>query len=182
MPHISAETIDFHYGKHHSAYVEKLNKLTKGTKYAKMDLVEVIETCEPGEILNNAGQVWNHTFYWHSMGPNAGGKPTGNLHHRIEADFGSFEDFKEKFNKAASGHFGSGWAWLSQDESSKKLQIQQTHDGDSLARGGKGKPILACDVWEHAYYIDFRNDRAKYLENWWNVVNWEFANNNLVWM
>jgi len=177
-PHISEETINFHYGKHHQGYVTKLNTLVKGTPQADKTLEDLIKTAEPGPVFNCAAQTWNHTFYWHSMAPNAGGEPTGPIKDAIHNSFGDFATFKKQFSDAAAGHFGSGWAWLVLDRTDKKLHIVQTHDAGCPIRDGK-IPILTCDVWEHAYYIDYRNDRAKYIDSWWATINWNFANQNL---
>lgn len=172
-PYISKETLEYHYGKHHRAYVNKLNELTQNTEYADMRLEEVIKRTQSGPIFNNAAQVWNHTFYWNCMKPNGGGSPKGQLGEAINKKFGSFEEFKTKFNQAATGQFGSGWAWLVKSENGD-LEITSTSNAnDPLAENKKA--ILTCDVWEHAYYIDTRNDRAKYVENFWNVVNWDFV-------
>ncbi len=171
-PHISAETLEFHHGKHHQTYVTNLNNLV-----SEGALEDLIKTQPAGPIFNNAAQVWNHTFYWHSMAPNAGGAPKDKIAAAIAKDFGSFEAFKEQFSKAALGQFGSGWAWLVQD-SSGKLAIEATSNAGCPLQTGKN-PILTCDVWEHAYYIDYRNARAKYIDAWWNLVNWDFANQNL---
>ncbi len=177
-PHISKETLEFHHGKHHKTYVDNLNKfISSDQALTDKNLEEVIMAAPVGPVFNNAAQVWNHSFYWNCMAPNGGGRPTGSLADAINASFGSFDAFKEKFSAAASGHFGSGWAWLVKDKDGK-LSIQQTHDGSTPMREKLGKPILTCDVWEHAYYIDYRNARAKYVDAWWNVVNWEFASNN----
>lgn len=173
-PHISAETLDFHYDKHHAGYVNKLNNLLKD---ASRPLEELIRT-ETGAVFNNAAQIWNHTFYWKSMKPNGGGEPTGAIAKKINEDFGDFKAFKDRFSLSATGHFGSGWAWLVLTPD-KKLIVHDTHDATNPLRDGSGKPILTCDVWEHAYYIDYRNDRAKYVNSWWNLVNWDFANKNL---
>lgn len=176
-PHLSEETLDFHHGKHHQAYVTNLNKLVEGTPLAEKSLEEIIKT-QSGGIFNNAAQIWNHTFYWHSLAPKAGGNPHGKINDAINEVFGSFEAFKEQFSKAAAGQFGSGWAWLVQDPQNGRLHIETTANaGTPLTEGHT--PILTCDVWEHAYYIDYRNARPKYIENWWNLVNWEFANQNL---
>lgn len=177
-PHISAGTIQFHYGKHHAAYVNKLNELTKGTEWEKKDLEDVVRQSE-GTIFNQAAQAWNHAFYWQSMAAKAGGEPTGAIKSQIEKDFGSFQAFKEKFSAVAAGHFGSGWAWLIFDKASKTLKVHQGHDAGNPLKDGSGIPILTCDVWEHAYYIDYRNARPKYVEAWWNLINWDFANANL---
>jgi len=176
-PHISVETIDFHYGKHHRTYVTKLNGLVKDTPDAKKTLEELIKTAS-GPIYNNAAQIWNHTFYWNSMAPNAGGEPTGAIKDAINSAFGDFATFKKQFSDAAAGHFGSGWAWLILDPTDKKIKIVQGHDASNPLKDG-GIPLLTCDVWEHAYYIDYRNDRPKYIESWWAVINWNFANQNL---
>lgn len=169
-PHISEETLEYHYGKHHQTYVTNLNNLNPtGT------LEELVRT-QTGPIFNNAAQVWNHTFYWHSMAPRAGGVPKDKIETAINQAFGSFEAFKEQFTKAALGQFGSGWAWLVQD-STGKLAIETTSNAGCPLTTGKN-PILTCDVWEHAYYIDYRNARAKYIDAWWQLVNWDFANTN----
>lgn len=170
-PHVSEETLEYHYGKHHQTYVTNLNNLhPTGT------LEELIKT-QTGPVFNNAAQVWNHTFYWHSMAPHAGGSPKDKIETAINQAFGSFEAFKEQFTKAALGQFGSGWAWLVQD-STGKLAIEATSNAGCPLTTGKN-PILTCDVWEHAYYIDYRNARAKYIDAWWQLVNWDFANTNL---
>ena len=175
-PHISKETLEYHYGKHHRAYVTNLNNLIPGTEFEKMSLEEIMKKSSGG-IFNNAAQIWNHTFYWHSLTPNGGGEPSGKLADAIKKDFGSFSDFKTAFTKAALTQFGSGWAWLVKNASGK-LEIVQTGNAGNPMLDGK-KPLLTCDVWEHAYYIDTRNDRAKYVEHFWNLVNWEFAAKNL---
>lgn len=175
-PYISAETLSFHYGKHHQAYVTNLNKLTEGSDLADKSLEELIKT-QSGGVFNNAAQIWNHTFYWNSMSPNAGGEPTGAVGDAITASFGSFDKFKEDFSKAAAGQFGSGWAWLVK-KTDGSIAITTTANADTPIQGDD-VPLLTCDVWEHAYYIDFRNARPKYIETWWTLVNWEFANKNL---
>lgn len=176
-PHISEETLEYHYGKHHQTYVTNLNNLIEGSPLASKSLEEIV-TSESGAVFNNAAQVWNHTFYWHSMAPKAGGKPHGKIGDEINSVFGSFDAFKEQFSKAAAGQFGSGWAWLVRDKKTGRVHIETTANaGCPLTEGHD--PILTCDVWEHAYYIDYRNARAKYIEAWWNLVNWEFANQNL---
>ncbi len=174
-PHISKETLEYHYGKHHNTYVVNLNNLIQGTEFENMTLEEIILKAS-GPIFNNAAQVWNHTFYWNSLSPNGGGAPSGAVAAAIDRDFGSFDAFKEAFSKAAVTLFGSGWAWLVAN--GDKLEIVQTQNAGNPMTDGK-KPILTCDVWEHAYYIDYRNARPKYVENFWNLVNWEFANQNL---
>ncbi|MCH2535301.1 MAG: superoxide dismutase [Bdellovibrionales bacterium] len=175
-PHISTETLEFHYGKHHQGYVNKLNAAVEGTDMAEKSLEEIVKSASGG-VFNNAAQVWNHTFYWHSLSPNGGGEPTGDIKAAIEKDFGGFDKFKEEFNKKAAGQFGSGWAWLVKTPQGK-LEITTTANADTPLTTDN-KAILTCDVWEHAYYIDYRNDRAKYLEHFWNLVNWDFANKNL---
>lgn len=175
-PHISTETLEFHYGKHHQGYVNKLNAAVEGTDMAEKSLEEIVKSASGG-VFNNAAQVWNHTFYWHSLSPNGGGEPTGDIKSAIEKDFGGFDKFKEEFNKKAAGQFGSGWAWLVKTPQGK-LEITTTANADTPLTTDN-KAILTCDVWEHAYYIDYRNDRAKYLEHFWNLVNWDFANKNL---
>lgn len=174
-PHISRETLEFHHGKHHQTYVTNLNNLCKDTDWATKSLEEIIKKSDGG-IFNNAAQIWNHTFYWHSMAPHAGGQPQGAIADEITKTFGSFEAFKEQFSKAALGQFGSGWAWLVTDH--KKIWIETTSNAGCPLKEGY-TPLLTCDVWEHAYYIDYRNARAKYIESWWNLVNWNFANRNL---
>jgi len=175
-PYISKETLEYHYGKHHQAYVTNLNNLIKGTEFESLGLEDIVKK-STGGIFNNAAQVWNHTFYWNSMKPNGGGTPTGALAQAIDAKWGSFDRFKEEFTKCAIGTFGSGWAWLVQ-KSDGSLDLVSTSNA-ATPLTGDAKPLLTCDVWEHAYYIDTRNARPKYLENFWNLVNWEFASQNL---
>ncbi|MGA3230956.1 MAG: superoxide dismutase [Candidatus Binatus sp.] len=175
-PHISTETLEYHHGKHHKAYVTKLNELVVGTKFASASLEEILKTAEPGPLFNNAEQHWNHSFYWKSMGPKKGGEPEGPVADAIKKGFGSFEAFKKKFSEIADGHFGSGWAWLVRAKDGS-LQVIATHDAGCPIRQGQ-TPIITCDVWEHAYYIDYRNARPKYVEAWWSLVNWDFANAN----
>ena len=177
-PHISAETLEFHHGKHHNAYVTKLNGLIDGTEYAGMSLEDIVRKAPAGGLFNNAAQVWNHTFYWHSMAPSAGGEPTGKVGEAITAQWGSFDAFKKEFNDKAAGQFGSGWAWLVKGADGR-LAIETTANAETPLTDGSKTPLLTCDVWEHAYYIDYRNARPSYLESWWNLVNWEFANKNL---
>ena len=171
-PHISAETIDFHYGKHHQAYVTNLNKMTEGTEFAALGLVDIIRKSQGG-MFNNAAQVWNHTFYWNCLSPNGGGEPAGKLADAINAAFGDFAAFKEAFTKTAIGTFGSGWAWLVQ-RADGSLALASTSNAATPITGDD-TPLLTCDVWEHAYYIDYRNARPKYLDAFWNLVNWNFA-------
>jgi superoxide dismutase, Fe-Mn family len=175
-PHISPETLDFHYGKHHAGYVTKLNAAIEGTAMAEKSLEEIIKTSEGG-IFNNAAQVWNHTFYWHSLSPQGGGEPTGAIAEAINKNFGSFAEFKEKFTQSASTLFGSGWTWLVKNADGS-LSIEQTSNAQTPLTQGQ-TPLLTCDVWEHAYYIDYRNARPDYINAFWNLVNWDFANKNL---
>ncbi len=175
-PTISQETLEYHYGKHHQTYVDKLNGMVSGTEFEGKDLEEVIKTSS-GWIFNNAAQIWNHTFYWNSLSPNGGGQPTGLLANKIVEAFGSFEDFQEQFSAKAVGNFGSGWTWLIQNDAGA-LEIINTDDAES-ALTQPVTPLLVLDVWEHAYYIDYRNARPKYIEAFWNLVNWEFAEGNL---
>lgn len=177
-PFISEETLEYHHGKHHQTYVTNLNNLTEGSPLREKPLEELIKS-QSGGIFNNAAQVWNHSFYWHSMGPKMGGTPKGKIADLINSSVGSFEKFKEDFSKAALGQFGSGWAWLVQCEKTGSLSIMATSNAGCPITEGK-KPILTCDVWEHAYYIDYRNARAKYIDAWWHLVNWDFANGNLL--
>jgi Fe-Mn family superoxide dismutase len=176
-PHISAETLEYHHGKHHAAYVKKSNELIKGTKFANASLDEILKTAEPGPLFNNVEQHYNHSFYWKCLSPKGGGEPKGPVADTIKKAFGSFDSFKDKFSKAAVEHFGSGWAWLVRDKDGS-IQVLTTHDAGCPIRQGQS-PIITCDVWEHAYYIDYRNERPKYVEAFWKVVNWEFANQNL---
>jgi Fe-Mn family superoxide dismutase len=175
-PHISAETLEYHHGKHHAAYVTNLNKLLEGKPEASRTLEEVILGSE-GAVFNNAAQVWNHTFYWHCMKPNGGGRPTGDLADAITRDFGSFERFREEFANAAATQFGSGWAWLVLEKG--KLAVTKTGNADLPLKHGQ-KALLTIDVWEHAYYIDFRNARPKYIDTFLEkLVNWDFVLQNL---
>jgi len=175
-PHISQETVEFHYEKHHRGYVVKLNQLTENTDLAKKTLEDLVTT-EKGKIFNLAAQTWNHTFYWNSLTANGGGEPKGKLADAINKSFGSFQVFKTKFTEEAVNHFGSGWVWLVRD-GTNNLSIVSTHDAGCPITEGK-HPLVTCDVWEHAYYIDHRNNRAAYIEAWWKLVNWEFAEKNL---
>ncbi len=174
-PHISAETIEYHYGKHHQTYVTNLNNLVPGTEFEGLSLEEIVKKSSGG-IFNNAAQVWNHTFYWNCLSPNGGGAPTGGLANAIDRSFGSFEKFKEEFSKCAVTTFGSGWAWLVKNANGSLELVSTSNAGCPLTAGQT--PVLTCDVWEHAYYIDFRNLRPKYLEAFWALVNWEFASAN----
>jgi Fe-Mn family superoxide dismutase len=175
-PHISKETLEFHYGKHHQTYVDKLNDAVKGGEFENASLEEIIRSSSGG-IFNNAAQVWNHTFYWHCLSPNGGGEPTGELATAITAAFGSFDAFRKEFTEKSVTLFGSGWAWLVKKPDGS-LAIVQTSNADTPVRG-TDTPLLTCDVWEHAYYIDYRNARPKYLEAFWSLVNWDFVAENL---
>ena len=177
VPHISSETIEYHYGKHHKAYADNLNKLIPSTEFADMQLEEIIKKASGG-IFNNAAQLWNHTFYWNCISPNGGGEPSGGLVSAITESFGSFAEFKEQFTNAAVTLFGSGWAWLVKNADGS-LAIEATSNAGTPVKDGK-KAILTCDVWEHAYYIDYRNARAAYVEAFWKLVNWKFAEQNLM--
>lgn len=175
-PVISQETMDYHYGKHHAAYVANLNKLIPGTEFEDMNLEDIVKKAT-GPVFNNAAQHYNHSFYWNCLSPNAGGEPSGALADAIKRDFGSFAAFREKFTSAAVTLFGSGWAWLVRD-SGGKLSVESTSNAGNPLKDGK-KPLLTCDVWEHAYYIDYRNVRASYVEAYWKLVNWGFVADNL---
>ena len=175
VPHMSAETFDFHHGKHHAAYIAKLNELTAGKPEASKSLEELIRTTEGG-LFNQAAQVWNHTFFWNCMKPRGGGKPTGDLAAAIDRDFGGLDKFNEAFTAAAMGRFGSGWAWLVKDGG--KLAIVSTANADNPMTQNK-TPLLTLDVWEHAYYIDYRNARPKFVETFLDkLVNWSYAEAN----
>ncbi len=175
-PHISQETLEYHYGKHHAAYINKLNGLVEGTEHAGQSLEDIIKTAQGG-IFNNAAQIWNHTFYWHSMTPNSSGEPSEDLASILSNAFGSVDAFKEQFTQAAATQFGSGWAWLIKNANGELEIISTSNAENPLTQGAT--PLLTCDVWEHAYYIDTRNDRPKYISNFWQVVNWDFVANNL---
>ncbi|MEY3516682.1 MAG: hypothetical protein RIS67_899 [Pseudomonadota bacterium] len=171
-PHISAETIDYHYSKHHQTYVTNLNNLIAGTEFESADLETIVRKSQGG-LFNNAAQVWNHTFYWNCLKPNGGGAPTGKLAEAIDAAFGSFDAFKAEFTKTAIGTFGSGWAWLVQRADGSLALVSTSNAATPLT--GTDKPLLTCDVWEHAYYVDYRNARPKYVEAFWNLVNWDYV-------
>ncbi len=172
-PYISAETLEYHYGKHHAAYVANLNKLVRGTEFEGMTLDEIVKKAKPGPLFNNAAQVWNHTFYWNCLTPNAAAKPSGALLQKIEQAFGSFEQFQKQFTDAAVGLFGSGWAWLVLTPAGA-VELRATSNA-ATPLTTDDKPLLTCDVWEHAYYIDYRNARAKYVDAFWTLVNWDAA-------
>lgn len=171
-PHISKETLEYHYGKHHQAYVTNLNKLIAGTQFESLSLEEIITSSSAG-IFNNAAQVWNHSFYWQCLSPNGGGQPKGALLAALIKTFGSFEAFKEQFTQTALTTFGSGWAWLVQDKNGA-LAIKSTSNAQSPITEGL-TALLTCDVWEHAYYIDYRNARPNYVDAFWHLVNWDFV-------
>jgi len=175
-PHISKETLEYHYGKHHQAYVTNLNNQIAGTEFESASLEEIIKKSSGG-VFNNAAQVWNHTFYWNCLSPNGGGEPTGDLLAGIQAKWGDVGAFKEAFNKSAAGNFGSGWTWLVKKPDGSLDIVNTSNAATPLTTSDV--PLLTCDVWEHAYYIDYRNARPKYLENFWNLVNWQFAAENL---
>lgn len=175
-PYISKETIEYHYGKHHKTYVDNLNRLIIDTEFEKMSLEEIIQKATGG-IFNNAAQIWNHTFYWNCFSPKVGDEPTGELANALSRQFGSFTQFKENFTNAAVTLFGSGWAWLVKNYDGS-LSVETTSNAETPLREGK-KALLTCDVWEHAYYIDYRNARAKYIEGFWGLVNWDFVTTNL---
>ncbi len=173
-PHISRETVELHHDRHHASYVKNLNALLdKEPSYAGKSLPDIVRSAPPGPLFNNAGQIFNHDLYWQSLSPTGGGEPHGAVADAIRRSFGGFADFKEQLSKAAVAHFASGWAWLVKDGA--RLAVVTTHDAGCPIRAGQA-PILCCDVWEHAYYVDYRNERAKYVEAFWNIVNWELAN------
>lgn len=174
-PHISKETLEYHYGKHHQTYVTNLNNLIEGTDMANDSLEDIVKKSSGG-VFNNAAQVWNHTFYWNSLSPNGGGEPTGPLADAINAKWGSFDNFKAEFNKSAAGNFGSGWTWLVKKADGSVDIVNTSNANTPLTTDDVA--LLTCDVWEHAYYIDTRNSRPQYLENFWAVANWDFASKN----
>ncbi|PJC85524.1 superoxide dismutase [Fe] [Vibrio sp. HA2012] len=176
-PHISAETLEYHYGKHHNTYVVKLNGLIPGTEFENKTLEEIIKT-STGGIFNNAAQVWNHTFYWNCLSPNGGGEPTGAVADAINATFGSFAAFKDKFNDMAVNNFGSSWTWLVK-KADGSLDIVNTSNAATPLTDEGVTPLLTADLWEHAYYIDYRNVRPDYLSGFWALVNWAFVEENL---
>ena len=172
-PHISAETLDFHHGKHHATYVAKLNGLIEGTDLANKSLEEIVKTSEGG-VFNNAAQIWNHTFYWNSLSPNGGGEPTGTVADAINAKWGSFAEFKAAFNDKAVNNFGSSWTWLVKTADGSLDIVNTSNAGTPITEEGV-TPLITVDLWEHAYYIDYRNVRPNYLEGFWALANWEFA-------
>ena len=178
-PSMSEETLNFHYGKHHKTYVDKLNGMVEGTPYAEMSLEDVITSSrekKDTKVFNNAAQIWNHTFFWNGLTP-GGSKPSADLEAKLKESFGSLDDFKTKFTETAVGTFGSGWAWLVQNRAGG-LEVISTANAENPV-GSDQKALLTCDVWEHAYYIDYRNARPKFLEAFWNLVNWDFVEKNL---
>ncbi len=174
-PHISKETLEYHYGKHHQTYVTNLNNLIKGTEFADSSLEEIIKKSSGG-IFNNAAQIWNHTFYWHSLSPQGGGEPTGALKDAINKKWGSFDEFKKAFSQTCVGTFGSGWGWLVKTPAGELELVSTSNAATPLTTANK--PLITCDVWEHAYYIDYRNSRPNYMDAFWKLVNWEFASKN----
>ena len=175
-PHMSKETLEYHHDKHHKTYVDNLNKLVPGTEFEKMDLEAIIKKSNGG-VFNNAAQIWNHTFFWNCLSPKGGGEPTGALLDAIKRDFGSFDTFKEKFSDVTIKTFGSGWGWLVKNKEGKLEIVSTSNAGNPMTEGKT--PLLTCDVWEHAYYIDYRNKRPDYLGAFWKVVNWDFVAKNL---
>jgi Fe-Mn family superoxide dismutase len=175
-PHISGETLDYHHGKHHKAYVDNANKMIAGTEFETMPLVDIIRRSQ-GALFNNVAQVWNHTFFWNCMSPTGGGEPTGKLADAINLAFGDFATFKDEFSKTCIGTFGSGWGWLVQRPDGSLALVSTSNANTPLT--GEDTPLLTCDVWEHAYYIDYRNARPKFVEAFWNVVNWDFVASNM---
>ncbi|RYV01383.1 superoxide dismutase [Fe] [Shewanella sp. OPT22] len=175
-PHISQETIEYHYGKHHNTYVVKLNGLVEGTEFEGKSLEEVVKT-STGGVFNNAAQIWNHTFYWNCLAPNAGGAPTGAIADAINASFGSFEEFKAEFTNSAVNNFGSSWTWLVK-KADGSLAIVNTSNAATPLTDDSVTVLLTVDLWEHAYYIDYRNVRPEYMNGFWQLVNWDFANQN----
>ena len=170
-PHLSAETLEFHHDKHHAAYVANLNKLIAGTEFEEVSLEEIVRKAPPGPIFNNAAQVWNHTFYFAGLSPKGGGAPRGKVAEALKTSFGAFEGFQKKFTDTAVGTFGSGWGWLVQEKDGTLAVVSTSNAGCPLSAGQT--PLLTCDVWEHAYYIDYRNARPKYLEAFWKLVDWD---------
>ena len=176
-PHVSRETLEFHHGRHHATYVQKLNELVRGKPAEGQTVEEIVRTAKRGPLFNNAAQHWNHSFYWKCLSPDGGGDPRGELERRVRASFGSPDKMRAKLTKAALDQFGTGWAWLVQ-KADGKLAVKSTQDAETpIARGDR--VLLTCDVWEHAYYIDYRDARAKYVEAFWKIVNWDFVAKNL---
>tara|TARA_R110002110_G_scaffold415765_2_gene655167 strand:+ start:15640 stop:16221 length:582 start_codon:yes stop_codon:yes gene_type:complete len=176
-PHISAETLEYHYGKHHKTYVDKLNGMVEGTDLAEKSLEDIVKSSDGG-VFNNAAQIWNHSFYWNCLSPNGGGAPTGAIATAIDSAFGSFDKFREAFNDSAVGNFGSSWTWLVK-KADGSVAIVNTSNAATPLTDDSVTPLLTVDLWEHAYYIDYRNARPKYMEAFWALVNWDFVNDNL---
>jgi Fe-Mn family superoxide dismutase len=174
-PHMSRETLEFHHDKHHANYVNKLNELIQGTEFENASLEDIVKRSS-GAVFNNAAQTWNHSFFWNCLSPKGGGEAPGEIGRQIASSFGSFNDFKTKFSQAAEGQFGSGWAWLCRGADGK-LSVRSTGNADTPLKSGD-TPLLTCDVWEHAYYIDYRNSRKDFVAAFWNLVNWEFVEKN----
>lgn len=175
QPHISAETLEYHWGKHHKTYVDKLNNLIKGTEFESMSLADIVKKASGG-VFNNAAQHWNHSFYWNCLSPDGGGEPNGALAEAISKTFGSFAEFKEKFSDTSVNTFGSGWGWLVKTADGGLEIVSSSNAGNPMTDGKT--PLLTCDVWEHAYYIDYRNARPTYVEAFWSLVNWDFITEN----
>ena len=175
-PHMSRETLEFHYGKHHQTYVTNLNNLIKGTEYEALSLEEIIKKAPAGGLFNNAAQIWNHTFFWNSLSPKGGGEPSGALADAIKAKWGSFDDFKTAFAQSAATNFGSGWTWLVK-KADGSVDIANTSNA-ATPLTTDAKPLITLDVWEHAYYIDYRNRRPDFVGAFWNLANWDFAAKN----
>jgi len=175
-PHISKETLEFHYGKHHKTYVTKLNDALPGSEFEGKSLEDIVKTSSGG-VFNNAAQIWNHTFYWNCLSPNGGGNANGAVAAAIDAAFGSFDKFKEAFTASAIGNFGSGWTWLVKNADGS-VAIVNTSNAETPLTDSSVTPLLTCDVWEHAYYIDYRNVRPEYLKAFWSLLNWDFVNSN----
>ncbi len=176
QPHISVETLEFHHGKHHQTYVTNLNNLVPGTEFEGKSLEEIIKSAPAGPVFNNAAQVWNHTFYWNSLSPKGGGAATGAIADAINAKWGSFAEFQKEFDAKAVGNFGSSWTWLVKNAAGELEIVNTSNAGTPMTAGQTA--LLTVDLWEHAYYIDFRNARPKYLEAFWALANWDFANQN----
>ena len=176
-PHLSEETLEYHHGKHHATYVNTLNELIAKTKFAEASLEEIVKAADPGPIFNNAAQHWNHSFYWNCLKPKGGGPPNGPVAEAIKREFGAFDQFKKQFDAAAISLFGSGWVWLVRKEDGS-LAVEKTADADNPLTHNQ-HALLTCDVWEHAYYIDYRNARGNYVHAFWNLVNWDFVASNL---
>ncbi len=177
VPHISAETLDYHHGKHHNTYVVKLNGLIPGTEYENKTLEQIITSAPAGGVFNNAAQIWNHSFYWNCLSPNGGGEPTGAVAEAINAAFGSFDEFKAKFTDSAINNFGSSWTWLVKNADGSLAIVNTSNAGCPLTEGQT--PLLTVDLWEHAYYIDYRNLRPDYMNAFWALANWDFVASNL---